>query len=624
MSYERKTNNNSKSLKTNKTLKNMSVAQFKAFLKTAGLKVKPHQIDAIQWCINRENDVDCYKRGGVLADEMGLGKTIVMLGLTQINQGDKPTLIVVPPALLEQWKSVIINFTGMKPWSKDNLDAKFIVYHGYTACGDHGVEDIDNVVEYLQSCKIILTTYGMMATRKGIAPFPVKIKEEDNSHWSKSKDSRLWMVKYHRIIYDEAHHMRNPRSRKFAGAVILQDPKRSIGTTSGFKTDEQYASEAAKKGDCDCSICHDPLSHRLKKTKCGHIYHAHCIDRWANNGHNSCPLCRKPLQFLPVEHQQNNCKECHPIKWYVTGTPIQNYKKDLVSLLVLLGLRSMGSLKETASKYLLRRTKIDAGIKLPPLSMETLQVNPTCKNELELAKLIHNKLSFSGLMEKIENCRTIEELTALVKLIEGESVFPLFIAARQCAVYPQLIVDKMRFKLSLFDQFEGKELDRLRKVLNKIHTKSSKIDAVIKKIEECKDEGRKIIFAHYRKEIDQYKKRLLEKNFQIAILDGRTKSRERKNILEDKVKPDVLIVQIQSGCEGLNLQKYSQIYFTSPSWNPATDDQAVARAHRIGQLNKVKIFKFIYNGIGKNCYTLDQYCKAIQDQKRIIAKEILG
>ena len=141
---------------------------------------------------------------------MGLGKTIVMLGLTQINQGDKPTLIVVPPALLEQWKSVIINFTGMKPWSKDNLDAKFIVYHGYTACGDHGVEDIDNVVEYLQGCKIILTTYGMMATRKGIAPFPVKIKEEDNSYWSKSKDSRLWMVKYHRIIYDEAHHMRNP------------------------------------------------------------------------------------------------------------------------------------------------------------------------------------------------------------------------------------------------------------------------------------------------------------------------------------------------------------------------------------------------------------------------------
>lgn len=182
----------------------------------------------------------------------------------------------------------------------------------------------------------------------------------------------------------------------------------------------------------------------------------------------------------------------------------------------------------------------------------------------------------------------------------------------------------MKFKLSLFDQFEGEELDRLRKVLNNIHTKSSKIDAVIKKIEECKDEGRKIIFAHYRKEIDQYKKRLLEKNFQIAILDGRTKSRERKNILEDKVKPDVLIVQIQSGCEGLNLQKYSQIYFTSPSWNPATDDQAIARAHRIGQLNKVKIFKFIYNGIGKNCYTLDQYCKAIQDQKRIIAKEILG
>ena len=71
----------------------------------------------------------------------------------------------------------------------------------------------------------------------------------------------------------------------------------------------------------------------------------------------------------------------------------------------------------------------------------------------------------------------------------------------------------MKFKLSLFDQFEGEELDRLRKVLNNIHTKSSKIDAVIKKIEECKDEGRKIIFAHYRKEIDQYKKDYLKRTF---------------------------------------------------------------------------------------------------------------
>ena len=68
----------------------------------------------------------------------------------------------------------------MKPWSQDNLDAKFIVYHGYTACGDHGVEDIDNVVEYLPCCKIITNYIRYDGNSQNIAPFPVKIKEEDN------------------------------------------------------------------------------------------------------------------------------------------------------------------------------------------------------------------------------------------------------------------------------------------------------------------------------------------------------------------------------------------------------------------------------------------------------------
>ena len=65
--------------------------------------------------------------------------------------------------------------------------------------------------------------------------------------------------------------------------------------------------------------------------------------------------------------------------------------------------------------------------------------------------------------------------------------------------------------------------------------------------------------------------------------------RQMGHLIKQFVNPyltnDVLIMQIMSGCEGLNLQEYNQIYFTSPHWNPAVEDQAVARAHRIGQKN---------------------------------------
>jgi len=57
---------------------------------------------------------------------------------------------------------------------------------------------------------------------------------------------------------------------------------------------------------------------------------------------------------------------------------------------------------------------------------------------------------------------------------------------------------------------------------------------------------------------------------------------------------NVLIIQIQTGCEGLNLQEYfSEIYFVSPNWNPCVEDQAVGRCYRLGQNKKVFVYKFV-------------------------------
>ena len=59
------------------------------------------------------------------------------------------------------------------------------------------------------------------------------------------------------------------------------------------------------------------------------------------------------------------------------------------------------------------------------------------------------------------------------------------------------------------------------------------------------------------------------------------------------LSPSVIAVQIQTACEGLNLQHFQEIYFSSPHFNPAVEMQAIARAHRIGQLDKVNVFRFV-------------------------------
>lgn len=87
--------------------------------------------------------------------------------------------------------------------------------------------------------------------------------------------------------------------------------------------------------------------------------------------------------------------------------------------------------------------------------------------------------------------------------------------------------------------------------------------------------------------------------------------------------PDVCLCQIQTGSEGLNLQHFQEIYFSSPWWNPALEDQAVARAHRIGQEKPVDVFRFVLQNFGNDSKSLDQYCIEVQEKKREISNKYL-
>ena len=310
------------------------------------------------------------------------------------------------------------------------------------------------------------------------------------------------------------------------------------------------------------------------------------------------------------------------IKWLVSGTPVQNAYSDFYALCAVLGLKSAfyanpDKVKDIVNHHVLRRTKTQIGIDLPPLNETYVEVEWESKAERKLAQQIHSMASFSNV--------TLENVDQVIRDLTHHPL-PMLIRARQVCVFPHLV---------------GKAINRMKKAglvdketkIGEVKTASKATAVVNHVLRRIENNRRKIIFCHYRGEIDLIAAMLRKQGVNVGTLDGRTNKRERAKILEfkeDGSVPDVIAVQIQTACEGLNLQHFQEVYFTSPHWNPAIEDQAIARAHRIGQNEHVDVFRFVMKDFhictcGKpTCkrkagITLDRYCKMVQDKKRELA-----
>ena len=477
-----------------------SLKKFEEYINHSKLSHNAYQYEGVKWCLINElrPDPPGNIRGGFIADEMGLGKTIMAIGLMLSNFKFR-TLIVLPPVLMDQWYTQILKTTGHKA----------LIYYG---------KNKKNItVEQLNRSCIVLTTYG------GITVTKKKFKEE--------KMTLLHKINWSRIIYDEAHHLRNKKTITYASAKLLTS-----------------------------DIC-----------------------------------------------------------WLVSGTPIQNKKTDFYNLCAILKMPKDFYINSEnssiiASNFILKRTKKQVGIEIPDINSINNSVDWKNKKEMELSEEIHSALAFSNVKSK--GCNIIDS-----------PILMLILRAKQSCVMPKLMQKSLE---NLVESGVISDLDYFKEAFKY----SSKIDYVIQTILSRKDNDKgKIIFCHYRDEIDELAKRLANGGMtNIATLDGRISNNKRNEIVNEK--NNVLILQIQTGCEGLNLQEnYSEIYFVSPHWNPAVEDQAIARCHRIGQKNIVSVFKFQMssfvssqtdeNGNKMDTLTIDKHVINIQDSKREMAKKLI-
>lgn len=474
--------------------------RFTEYLNRTNMDHKEYQMEGVRWCLINELKHFPLEnvRGGFIADEMGLGKTIMVIGLMLSNFKPR-TLIVLPPVLINQWFTQILRTTGHKA----------LVYYG----GNKKKITLNQ----LNSACIVLASYGGLIPNK---------KQKTND-----KLTLLHEINWSRIVYDEAHHLRNKNTTLYKNAELLKS-----------------------------DIC-----------------------------------------------------------WLVSGTPVQNKKADFYNLCSILKMKKSfyknpENIIMIARNFILKRTKKQVGIELADVNSTNNLVNWKNKKEMEFSEEIHSSLAFSKVQSKGNNPNCPKIL--------------LMLRAKQACVMPKLMEEGL---MKLVKSGIISEYNYFKEALNY----SSKIDFVIKTILNRKDNKKgKIVFCNYRDEIDEIVIRLAcITSMRVATIDGRVSNKERNSIINEKY--DVLILQIQTGCEGLNLQEnYSEIYFVSPHWNPAIEDQAIARCHRIGQKNIVSVFKFQMSGfvsqqIDENgnkidTLTIDKYVNVVQDSKREIASKLIN
>ena len=294
--------------------------------------------------------------------------------------------------------------------------------------------------------------------------------------------------------------------------------------------------------------------------------------------------------------------------WMVTGTPVHNKESDLNAYWLLLNVptdvvkllytSARGVLRRLIRQRVLHRTKDEVGIQLPSLTEEVIDVPWGDEFEKDFSEQLHSQIPFSN----IERNR----ITGAASFLTGNTL-PALVRCRQACIRSQL----MDHHIQLYREITGDhEVPNAPAV-------ASKLLAVVQTISKRRKHGRKLVFCHYHGEIDLLSTLLRSRGFSVCSIDGRVQTHVRMQYIND-IRPDVLLTQINSGSEGLNLQAYPDIYIVSPHWNPAIDDQAIARAHRIGQTIPVHVYRFLMLPHSSHSISLDAHAALIQQRKRLL------
>ena len=267
--------------------------------------------------------------------------------------------------------------------------------------------------------------------------------------------------------------------------------------------------------------------------------------------------------------------------WALTGTPIENSIEDLVGIFEFVSPNTIHSemtpreIRSEVNDFVLRRTKDMVLDDMPPKLIRDTELHLSTDQQITY--------------EQAEKDGVVR-LNEMGNEITIKHVFELVLRLKQ---------------ICNFDPATGS---------------SSKLELLKSDLEEVSASGQKaIVFSQWVKSIDKIAEQIPQYN--PLCFHGRIPSSKRDAILEEfKQSPDrhVLLMSYGAGSVGLNLQFCRYVYLFDRWWNPAVEDQAINRAHRIGAAGSVTVTRMLMSG------TIEQRIHEVLEAKRQLFNEILS
>lgn len=292
----------------------------------------------------------------------------------------------------------------------------------------------------------------------------------------------------------------------------------------------------------------------------------------------------------------------------LTGTPIENNTFDLYSQMDFLNPGMLGSmelfkmeyssaidsrrdkdkaeeLKRLIFPFILRRTKEQVAKELPEKTEMTLY----CEMSTDQRKVYD---AFKNeYRDKLLGLIDTEGMNkSRMHILEG------LLKLRQICDSPALLSDDGDFG-----------------------TESVKLEEITREIQENTGNHKILVFSQFLKMLGLIKNKLQELKIDHEYLDGSTQDRkERVERFQNDPNCRVFLISLRTGGWGINLTEADYVYIVDPWWNPAVEQQAIDRTHRIGQTQKV----FAYKMICKD--TVEEKIMLLQESKKQLATELIS